>query len=225
MSVAAYLHRSYIILVCGIVGFILSFKNQKARALQAGLVFVAIIVFFRIFFENRFVAELDLFLIPFAAYFLIYLVEDVLKKRLVKVVFAVLLVFVSAGLSSWYYKTTYSALSLYEVWAIDVINERTDAEYDMVTNTIYAPWLYGFSYKETLAPGIFESVWNFDQWVEYNRASDEDKAEMLTDISAKYGKYYLFYGVRDFSPPIHEVDDKINRIFDVRGATIYEVLP
>ncbi len=225
MTLEAYLHWSYVSLILGVLGFILSLKNKQARVLQASLLFVGIIVFFKLFFENRFIFEFDLLLIPFSAYAIVYFIEELLEKVYVKIIVGVLLIAISGSVSYWYYTTTYSALSVYEVWAIDVINDLDDAEYVFVTDTLYAPWMYGYVNKETLAPGIFESVWDFDQWVDYNSADDEKKVEMLLDISSEYGKYYLFLGKIDEKPPLHEVSDKINREFMVNGVVIYEVLP
>lgn len=226
MTLPAYLHRSYIILGCGIMGFILSIKQwRKIILLQTSMAFVFIIVFLKLFFQNRFIVELDLLLIPFAAYFLVYLVQKYLKKIYVKIVLGLFLIVISVFLSHWYYKTTFPALTVYEVWAIDVLNERTDSEYNMVINTLYAPWLYGFSNKITLAPGIFESVWDYDQWVKYISASEEECAQMLIDITEKYGKYYLFVGSREPHPAVEQKSDKIKKIFDVYGATIYEISP
>ncbi len=227
MTLPAYLHRSYIILACGILGFILSIKQwRKIIVLQASTAFVFVIVFLKLFFQNRFIVELDLLLIPFAAYFLIFLVERFLNRRFVKVFLSFVVLIIVLSLSRWYYKTTFPALSIYEVWAIDVLNERTDSKYNMVINTLYAPWIYGFSNKITLASGIFESVWDYDQWAKYVSISDdEERAEMLIQVTEKYGKYYLFVGSREPHPEIEKQSDKIKKIFDVNGATIYEINP
>lgn len=225
MTLPAYLHRSYIIVAAGVIGLLLSLRDKKAIAFQAATVFVLVVVFLKLFFENRFIVELDLLLIPFASFFFVYLVDEVLKNKFVKISASVFLLTVSVGLSYWYYVTTFPALTVYEVWAIDVINERDDAQYDMVTNTLYAPWLYGFSNKETMAPGIFESVWTFDQWVEYTSAGGEEKAKMITDIADKYGKFYLFEGVREPKSGIDEYSERVRKIFEVNGATVFEVLP
>lgn len=224
-NLETYLKWGYIPLSLGVLGFIVSFRNKNIRALQASVFFVGIIVFFKLFFENRYIVEFDLLLIPFSAYAVVYFFEKLLKKFYVKIIAVILLIVISGGASYWYYTTTYSALSVYEVWAIDVINDLDDAEYVMVTDTVYAPWMYGFVDKETLAPGIFKSVWDFDEWVKYNNGDDEEKAEMLLKISSKYGKYYLFLGQIDAKPPLDEVSDKIKVEFEVNGAAIYEILP
>lgn len=223
MSLAAYLHRSYLLIITGLFGFILSLKERKAVALQVSLFFVAIVVSFKLFFENRFIVEMDLLLIPFSAYFLTYFLQKLLKHKIFKTLAACSLILASTVFSYWYFITTFPALTVYEVWAIDVINSKEDANYTMVTNTIYAPWLYGFSNKETLAPGIFESVWTFEQWRRYLNADDLEKANMLKKISEKYGKYYLFVGVREPKPLLEDQNKGIKKIFEVNGAAIFEV--
>ncbi len=224
LNLKAFLHRASFIILLGTCGIVLAFlrKNRKSLPLKVAVIFLSAIVFLKLFFENRFIEELDLLFMPFVAYFAVYLFDKMFKKSSRNnVIAAVMMVVLAAFLHFHYYKSTFSALSPHEIWAIDYIKEKQDSEYTMVTDTFYATWLYGYSGKTVLAPGIFENVWNYDQWMKYHGSTDEEKIQMHLDISQKYGKYYLYIGGRQGHPELQSRD--IKKIFDVGGAVVYEV--
>lgn len=226
MPVDLFLRRAIFILIGGTLGLILAFKkrNHKALPLQIAVAFLAIVIFFKLFFQNRFVVDLDLLLMPFVAYFAVSIFDSVFwKKRLFDYVAAILLLAITAFLHFQYYTTTTPKLTAHEIWAIDEISKKSDAEYVMVTDTTYAPWVYGFANKKTLAPGIFESVWTYEQWQMFHSTTIEQKLSMLNDIARKYGKYYLFMGTKQNNYDLTGPTTK--KIFEVGGATIYEVTP
>jgi hypothetical protein len=95
----------------------------------------------------------------------------------------------------------------------------------MATSSYYAPWLYGFSGKITLAPGIFVGVWTSDTWVKYMEGSNVDRAFLLIKIANEYGKFYVMEGTRQVYTRVDKVSPLIKRIYDVNGVRIYEVSP
>ena len=168
---------------------------------------------------------MDLLLIPFAAYAIFRIFEKLLKKNYVRIIGGILLIIITVVFTYFYVITTVPSLTKFEVWAIDTISEMEDSNFAMVVDTSYATWLYGFSEKNVLAPGIFQSVWNYEEWQAYQMSNVEVKVMMLHEISDKYGKYYLFEGTRQMNSFLEDSSDRIWKIFDLGGARVYEVAP
>ncbi|MBT3864724.1 hypothetical protein HOE67_01890 [Candidatus Peregrinibacteria bacterium] len=229
ISLREFLGKESVVFLLAASGFVLTLKKKGVLALQASLAFVTLVVVARLFFENRFVLEMHFLLIPFAAYFIYKVFKAVVEEKgLSEKVWAlggVALVFISGYIVYGYYLTTRAALSEYEQWALQVINEKEDSKNIMVSSSIYAPWAYGFSGKTTLAPGIFSSVWSYEDQVEYFTGEAEDRALMLLDIAKKRGKFYLFEGQSQDRSFIEAESECITKIFDVGDATVYEVIP
>ncbi len=224
MAPAAYLYRSWIILVLGVLGMLVTYGKKELLTLKASIVFLFFVVFLELFFQNRYTLELDLLLIPFAAYAISAFGKKFYEKSAVLRFWILSVALILAVLlSGWYFKTTYSALNEVEVWALEVIAERDDVEYVFVTDTTYAPWAYGFSEKEALAPGIFTSVWDFETWAQYHQAGVSKKVEMLIKVAEDYGDYYLFEGLKQPNLHFEEQSEKVQKIFDVNGVRVYKI--
>ncbi|MBI4975126.1 hypothetical protein HZC20_00455 [Candidatus Peregrinibacteria bacterium] len=226
-----FLNLEFGIVLFGIAGFVMSiFDFRKTEIVKklipvwAATFLVFVIVFFKLFFENRFIMELDLLLIPFAGYMAVRMFGNIVESRSFRIFSVIVILFAVAFLDVWYYRTTYPALTPHEVWALDVIREKTDSKYVMVVDTFYAPWMYGFSEKTALAPGIFETVWDFGTWLNYIKGTDDDKAKMLIDIAKKYGNYYLFMGFRDPKPDFSKYPANFKKVFEVQNATVNFVM-
>lgn len=225
MTVTEYFSYALYIFLFGIFGFFLSHKKEGILPLQTVVVFVMVIIFWQLFFQNRFVVEMDLLLMPFAAYFLVIVFHKWLKNSLFKKIMAG---FLMAGIlvtTFFYYKTTLPALTDYEIYALEFINEQDEGDYVFVTDTRYAPWFYGFSNKITMAPGIFESVWNFDTWNTYHAAKVPERVAMLANLAEKYGTFYLFEGINQADLNYESESLQIKRLFAVSNAKVYQVLP
>lgn len=225
ISVGEYLGKEWWMVLLCVAGLCLSYKKKNILALYVSLLFLFVVVFGRLFFEKRFVMEMDLLMIPFVSYMPIVVFDRFFKFNFMKIL-AVLVVLSTVGVFTYYYfVTTHAAISRFEVWALDYINKNEDINYVLVTDSVYAPWMYGFSDKITLAPGIFESVWSYDQFMKYHGGSVEDKIAMLFDISKKYGAYLLFEGIRDSHFKFNEKTSYIEKVFDVGDTVVYEVFP
>ena len=222
-SFEVFLEREFLFILMGIGGLILSYGKKGVLALQGSLLFVFGVVVFELFFEKRFVVELGLLLIPFMGCFLAYVFRKVLKVERMKVVVSVVMVMMTGLLTFSYYRTTFPSLTPYEVWAMDVVRETDDVDSFFVPNTFYAPWMYGFSGKTVMAPGIFKSVWGIEEWSKYNSTSGEERAKMLIELADKHGDYLLYLGIRGSQGEIDLSSGLIEKIFDVNRALVYKV--
>jgi len=222
-----FLEREWFFFVLGLGGFIATIKRKDLFPLQITSAFLLIIVFFELFFERRYVILLSLFFIPYAGYFLAKCYEYFLEKYKIVAKRAAVLIFlaVMVGSTIYHYSTTYPAINTQEAWAIDIISKKTDSDFVMVTSSYYAPWLYGFSGKAVLAPGMFIKIWNLNAWLKYMEGSDVDRAYMLIKIANKYGKYYVMEGTRQKYVRPDKASSLVKMIYSVNGARIYEVSP
>jgi len=225
MPFTEFLYNEFILFFLGLAGIVLSFKRKELWPLTFATIFVLVIIVEKIFFENRYVMEMELMMIPFAAFMIVKVLDKLLKRHKVKVFLAVILLLISFLGSAFYVITTNPALNKGEVWALDVMKAKTDVKYVFVTNTFYAPWVYGFSGKIVIAPGIFNSVWDFDQFMKYQKGNAFEKVQMLLDLSRKYGKIYLFQGLREKDDELKDRSPLIKEIFWVNKARIYEISP
>lgn len=221
-----YFHREWFFFVLGIGGFIVAIKKKESFVLQGATIFLIVVVFFELFFERRYIIQMSLLLIIYAGYLFSVWYEAFAKEGKIARYTAIFILFIGIILGTVYhYRTTYPALNSEEQWALRVIIEKEDSEYAMVTSSYYAPWLYGFSGKKTLAPGIFISPWSSQIWMRYMEGSGVDQADLLIKIANEYGKIYVLEGTRQKYTRVDKASKLVNRIFDLNGVRIYEVSP
>jgi len=84
----------------------------------------------------------------------------------------------------------------------------------MATDSFYSPWVYGYSERKTIAPGLFEhNKWNKERWAAFWFSPDLDLRYYLLDMYEK--PIYLFVGDRqpqmDFSndPRFEKISKRI----------------
>ena len=127
---------------------------------------VLIMVVFELFFHNRFIIYLDIFVIIFASLGFIELIKS--KKLFGLVIFsAFVLISIFMILS---HSTNSSALiSEQEFNEIKSFNELLPENATvLVTDKYYSPWLKGYVYRDIYAPGLFEDIgMNYDDWLNF----------------------------------------------------------
>lgn len=225
MPFTEFLRYEFILFFVGLAGIILSFKRKEIWPLTFATIFVLVIIVEKIFFENRYIMEMELMMIPFASFMVVKFVNKSLKELKGRFLFVLILVLISFAGSAYYVATTRPALGKGEIWALDIMKQKDDVKYVFVTNTFYAPWVYGFTGKTIIAPGIFESVWDFDTFIKYQKGNAFEKMQMLLDLSKKYGKFYLFQGLREKDDKLGGRSPLIKEIFFYNNARIYEISP
>jgi hypothetical protein len=225
MSFMEFLYRESWILVMSVIGFIFAYKKKGSTALQVAVVFLIVVVAAGLFFERRYVIELGLLLIPYGGYLISLIYEKWFGSKTGKIfAVCVFLLILTVG-TVYHFKTTYPAVNKDEQWALEVISAKKDGNYVLVTNSFYAPWAYGFTNKIALAPGIFASVWDFDTWTKYIQAPLVEQSQMLIDVANKYGKVYLFEGIKQKNRGFEKQSPLIKKVYDINGARVYKISP
>ncbi len=146
-------------------------------------------------YQNRFLMVLDLAMIMFASYALLYFFYALLaaRKGRVMVILFLLGFFVYASYTVWGQQPQLYADERQEIEAIARIAEK-DA-YAMSTESLYTPWVSGLSGRSTIDPGYLSwNLWNYEMWKEFwYGGSDARRHELLS----MYDKpLYIFVGKR-----------------------------
>ena len=170
------------------------------------------------FFEERYIFELDLLLIPFAAFGFVNLVAGI-KSKLSKLGIGVFVMLFFLFFFFYYLSSTAPALNKAEIAAINYLNSSSKASNIFVTNTFYSPWVYGFTNKTILSPGMFESVMTFEEWQNFNSSDTDLKIKKLTELREKYGSYYIFTGSRDSDDLLKDL--KLKKLYSISGVDVY----
>ncbi|MCX6733872.1 MAG: hypothetical protein NTX63_03585 [Candidatus Peregrinibacteria bacterium] len=215
--------REFLLVIFGVLGVAFSVRRKEVLPLIAALIFVSSVVIGKVFFENRFVMEMELLLTPFAAFMIVKTFGKIFVRKYMKIVSVILIVFFVSIYTLFYVSTTYPALTRNEVTAVKILQDKHDIPYVFVTNTTYAPWMYGFSGKEVLAPGIFNSVWNFGEFLAYQQSSKVEKTQKLLNLARKYGPYYYFEGERQESDNLTGSSPFIVEILQLGKARLFTV--
>lgn len=221
ITFAEYFYSSYWILLPGLSGLITAFlKNKKENLVYfVGILFLLIVIGFKLFFEERYIFELDLLLLLFAAYFVFEILSG--GRKIVK--FSAWLILIVGFLYLNFYNLVSARPTLTdaEVWAIESIKENQTVDRVLVVNSFYATWMYGFSDKIVMSPGMFENVWSYDEYVSFISNPMNHMPE-LKRIHSAYGDYLLFLGVRD-TKLLLDLNANIKPVFNFNQVEVYLV--
>lgn len=195
-----WLKYSAFYLPLALVGLIKYFKKQKLFTIF--LLVNILLVLFKIVFYRRFFVFVDLVLIIFAAAFLRDVWEKVRgkKHRFVVHIGISLLLIVCLGRTVVHALDKEPLIYPIELESIKSISELvTDSDYIMSINSIYSPWLYGYSGKKVIAPGLFEyNKWNREKWNKFWYIRDNEiRLEMLREYNIS--SIYIYRGDTNFN--------------------------
>ncbi len=142
-------------------------------------------------FHRRFAINLDLVRMLFAGVALVGFLRVVWRPRLLRAVLSVALLAAAAALVVDIVETDplIPEADFDAITALDTIGDPTD--YVLATGSLYAPYLYGWSGRDTVARGLFESDrWTLAQWDQFRAPSDPGARERLLSV---YDRLVLLY--------------------------------
>lgn len=197
-----------------VLGLIYLIKKMQFNYLFFYFIFNFAIVYFGLIFHNRFIIHLDIIVIILAGISASYILARFLPTRAGKAAICVLLlgaVYI-LGTVVLNKKTLISQEELAEIRSLAAIAKED--EYVMATDSYYSPWIYGYSERKTIAPGLFEyNKWNKEKWAAFWFSPDLELRHFLLDEYEK--PIYLFVGDRqhkmDFSddPRFEKISKRI----------------
>jgi len=197
-----------------VLGLIYLIKKRRFNYLFFWFILNFIIVYFNLIFHNRFIIHLDIIVIILAGIGASYILGRLLPRLTGKMAISVLLIGAVYILGSVVLNTKPLIIKeeLEEIKSFSTFVKED--EYVMATDSFYSPWIYGYSQRKTIAPGLFEyNKWNKKEWAAFWFSNDLNLRHSLLDEYEK--PIYLFVGdsqhPMDFSgdPAFKKINERI----------------
>ena len=186
--------------VIGVLLFLFGKLRSKEPALVSRLLLWLVLLavlfvlsYFPFIYHNRFLIILDLALIIFAVYPFAILILRLLKNIEGKVMLTLLLFgfVLFNGYTVWSQKPQLYPDELAEIRAIDAVAGSSD--YAMTTESVYTPWVSGFSNRVTIDPGFLPTnQWTYDMWKEFWNGKNNTRRHELLKMYDR--PIYIFVG-------------------------------
>lgn len=89
---------------------------------------------------------------------------------------------------------------------IKMANSFVATDYVLSLSSQYAPWLYGWTDKKIIAPGLFENnQWTYEEWLVFWLGEDKEK---IYELLFRYQKpVYLYFGDNEQNWAEHLAND------------------
>jgi len=197
-----------------VLGLIYLIKKRQFNYLFFYFIFNFAIVYFGLIFHNRFIIHLDIIVIILAGISASYILAKFLPTWTGKAAICILLMgaIYILGMVVLNKKPLISQEELAEIKSLSTLTKED--EYVMATDSFYSPWIYGYSERKTIAPGLFEhNKWNKEKWAAFWFSSDLELRHLLLDEYQK--PIYIFVGDKqkkiDFSndPRFEKISKRI----------------
>ncbi|MFH1286507.1 MAG: hypothetical protein ABII02_02020 [Candidatus Magasanikbacteria bacterium] len=195
ISASFFLKYIWYYLPFALVGLIRQWKKQ--RELFIFLCINVLLVLIGFLFYRRFFVYIDLVLILFSVDGIVWLWMKLKKRRTFLFVGFVIYFGFLGYVCGMYIAEKEPLISESEFFAIEKLQYYPEDALVMTVNSYYAPWLYGFSGHEVIAPGMFDrNEWDREQWSTFWYARSTEDWEALFE---KYvgSHLYIFLGERD----------------------------
>lgn len=177
-------------------------EKMGRQSVRAGLLFLyglvaflGFVSFAPVIYQARFGIMLELVLLLFAAPALLQLVESFWSDRYGKGALLLLTMFFVFGLSLMVWQQD-AMVRREELADIMSISDKVEHNATMlVTDSYYAPWLWGFFSWNTISPGYLGDTWSIDTWnIFWSTGSDAERATLLSNRGID--SLYLYVGDR-----------------------------
>src|SRR3989344_3582666 len=174
-------------------GLFLLLRQKKHPEFSIAALFLLAITAFELLFYNRYLIQLDIFLILLAG-FGFQSILQIDSKKIWKLSIIGLVLIASIVSLSVTVQQARPLISGQELEFIKKIPELTEPNASiLVTSSYYSPWVLGFSKRKAIMPGLFESDrWNLKEWRVF---WDSNSAEQAVEMLSGYEKpLYVFNG-------------------------------
>ena len=212
-----YLRTTGLLLACGFLGFVLSWRKERASLWQLSVLVTAVLIAGHFLFFRRFFLQFDFFLLPFAAMGMAFLWRR-FSSPFVRATLIVLLV-IQAVLSYRAAATRTPSIDRATFGNLQLAQEHVSAGATVIVlENITAPYVLGWlAQAEVGAPGLFSLPgWTYEQWAAFLMGTDAQRLELLAPLprplylyaSPQYFEYYeqqaaRFLGQGCFSATVH----------------------
>jgi hypothetical protein len=167
--------------------------SKKHKELSIVALFLFAVAVFQLLFYNRYLIQLDVFLVLFAGFGFSKALDGDFRKPLKFLLVGLVLI---ASIISIFtiVQETQPLISRQELEFIKKIPEITEPNASILTtSSYYSPWILGFSERKTIMPGLFESdEWNLSEWRAFWDANSTEEAVKMLSVYEK--PLYVFNG-------------------------------
>ncbi len=200
-----------------IIGLVYFIKNKDFNMITIWSILSLIIVYFQFFFYNRFIIMLDISLIILASIGFTLLIKN---KKYIGVIITIILLLTAGILITKEALNTKPLISENELQTIQYLQNTEENAYVMSTDSIYSPYVLGYSGRKTIAPGLFDyNKHDETQWIIFWTTNDINKVKEFLN---EYNKpLYIFIGQkqRDF---LSQYNECFNTYYKNNNNIIYE---
>lgn len=177
---------NFFILIASFYGLYLKIRKKDFDYISAWYIVWVIWIWFWMFFYNRMYIFFDIFIILMAWYAFWELYQKYWKKWL----YLFMLFFITQGIYYLNYLQHHNKplIPQIELEKIKKIYKTIDKNaMIMVTHKNYSPWLFGYTSKPIIAPGLFEwNKWGLDSWKKWWYGDGKVKCKMIQDYEKIY---------------------------------------
>lgn len=192
-NLRSYFFYSIPLLAFAITGF---FKAKNALALKIVGVLSAMIVFFNLFFHNRFIIYFDIFVIIFAAVGFDFLIR---RSKVFGQVLLYSFLAVFSVLIVMHSMQAQPLLTDEELNAIINLNNVLPSNASLlVTDSFYSPWIEGYVDRHVIAPGLFDNnKMSYDEWIDFWEGNNRPEylsrypSPLYVHVGTKQPQYYF----------------------------------
>ena len=197
MDFDKYIYYTLIYIPFALLGATSLIRKRKFSYLFFCFLFSFVIVFFKMFFYNRFIIHLDLMVVILASITFYEILQAVYKNIYGKLA-VWLLVGVGVAIIFLTSARSHPLISEQELERIKGFCNLPEKEaYVMATDKHYSPWLLGYSCHRTIAPGLFEwNKWDKTKWMGFWFGSPERRAELMHEYDEYEEPIYIYVGER-----------------------------
>ena len=202
MNFFSYQFSILFYLPISLLGLFYFLKKKNFNMLAIWAIINLSIVYFQFFFFNRFIIHLDIALIILSGAGFSIIKQN--KKMLPLII--LLTLFISGGIIAFNEsKNSKPLISEETLSLIEKIPEVTeDKAKILVISSEYSPWVKGYSYRTTIAPGLFdENKWDETQWNKFLSLTDKTQTKEMLSIYEK--PIYMFAGTKNFNNPCFSI--------------------
>ncbi len=145
---------------------------------------------------------LDIVLIIFAAKGFSLIIQD--KKKIGFAITCILIL--SMGVLAFNEaRNSQPLIDETELEVISYLSQTPENSWVMSTSSHYSPWIIGYSYRKTIAPGLFDyNLHNKDEWMKFWATKSLEEVQQFLDSYEK--PLYIFIGKRQ--------KDNLNQFLD-----------
>lgn len=194
ISLDQYLALSFIILPLALLSFCFLRTRQNILFYIFGT--SASFVIFHLYFYKRVLIYFDIMAvmlagIAFATIFQKFWYDSIYRYAMVGLLIALLFIALQFAKNQ---QPMVTEMELQEI--INLQNTKRNATV-ITLSSYYGPWIYGFSKRDTIAPGLFEDHWNHEQWKKFWFTNNQEvRSNMLSRLPRPL---YIFEGKQSSS--------------------------